>query len=75
VTVQDALAKIMDESTMPIGLGRHITDLVAFQSLLAGGSVNIVRPDPGLNSLTKIKRLTYPTRPSPYARCWVFKEY
>ena len=57
VTTQDALAKIVDESTMPIALGRHITDMAAFQSLLAGGSVNIVRPDLGLNSLTKIKRV------------------
>ena len=57
VTTQDALAKIVDESTMPIGLGRHITDIAAFQSLLAWGSVNIVRPDLGLNSLTKIKRV------------------
>jgi len=57
VTTQDALAKIVDESTMPIGLGRHLTDLVAFQRLLAGGSVNIVRPDLGLNSLAKIKRV------------------
>lgn len=36
VTTQDALAKIVDESTMPIGLGRHITEMAAFQSLLAG---------------------------------------
>ena len=36
VTTQDALAKIVDESTMPIGLGRHITDMAAFRGLLAG---------------------------------------
>ena len=57
VTTQDALAKIVDESTMPIGLGRNMHELAAFQSLLAGGSVNIVRPDLGLNSLAKIKRV------------------
>jgi galactonate dehydratase len=57
VTTPDALAKIIDESVMPIGLGRHLTDLAAFQSLLASGSVNIVRPDLALNSLTKIKRV------------------
>ena len=42
---------------MPIGLGRGITDIAGFQSLLASGSVNIVRPDLALNSLTKIKRI------------------
>jgi len=57
VITQDALAKIVDESVMPIGLGRNITDIAGFQSLLASGSVNIVRPDLALNSLTKIKRV------------------
>ena len=57
VITQDALAKIVDESVMPIGLGRNITDIAGFQSLLASGSVNIVRPDLGQNSLTKIKRI------------------
>ncbi|HKD06062.1 MAG TPA: enolase C-terminal domain-like protein [Bryobacteraceae bacterium] len=57
VITQDALAKIVDESVMPIGLGRNITDITGFQSLLASGSVNIVRPDLGQNSLTKIKRI------------------
>jgi galactonate dehydratase len=57
VTSPDSLAKIVDESVMPIGLGRNITDLVAFQTLLASGSVNIVRPNLALNSLTKIKRV------------------
>ena len=33
VTTQDALAKIVDESAMPIGLGRNITDMAGFQSL------------------------------------------
>ncbi|MFL6446109.1 MAG: enolase C-terminal domain-like protein [Bryobacteraceae bacterium] len=32
VTSPDALAKIVDESVMPIGLGRNITDLAAFQT-------------------------------------------
>jgi galactonate dehydratase len=57
VITQDALAKIVDESVMPIGLGRNITDIASFQSLLASGSVNIVRPDLGLNSLMKLKRV------------------
>ena len=57
VITQDGLAKIVEESVMPIGLGRKITDIVGFQSLLASGSVNVVRPNLGLNSLTKIKRV------------------
>jgi galactonate dehydratase len=57
VITKDALAKIVEESVMPIGLGRKITDIVGFQSLLASGSVNIVRPNLGWNSLTKIKRI------------------
>jgi galactonate dehydratase len=57
VITQDGLAKIVEESVMPIGLGRKITDIVGFQSLLASGSVNVVRPSLGLNSLTKIKRI------------------
>ena len=36
VTTQDALAKMVDESTMPIGLGRHVTGMAEVQSLLAG---------------------------------------
>src|SRR4029077_2898904 len=35
VVTQDGLAKIVEESVMPIGLGRKITDIVGFQSLLA----------------------------------------
>ncbi len=57
VATPDALAKIVEESVMPIGLGRNITDIVEFQRLLASGSVNIVRPDLGLNSLAKIRRI------------------
>ncbi len=57
VITQDALAKIVDESVMPIGLGRNITDISGFQSLLASGSVNIVRPNLALNSVAKIRRI------------------
>jgi galactonate dehydratase len=57
VVTQDGLAKIVEESVMPIGLGRRFTDIVGFQGLLASGSLHIVRPGLGLNSLTKIKRI------------------
>ena len=53
----DGLAKITDESVMPIGLGRKIHDIATFQNLLRHGSVNVLRPSLGLNSLTKIKRM------------------
>ena len=57
VLTTDGLAKITDESVMPIGLGRKIHDIPAFQNLLRQASVNVLRPSLGLNSLTKIKRI------------------
>lgn len=71
VLTTDGLAKITDESVMPIGLGRKITDIAAFQNLLRFGSVNVLRPSLGLNSLTKIKRMaaiaeTHYVAVSPY---------
>lgn len=57
VNSTDALAKIVDGSVMPIGIGRKITDIGAFQNLLRFGSLNVLRPSLGLNSLTKIKRM------------------
>jgi galactonate dehydratase len=57
VLTTDALAKITDESVMPVGLGREVTDIGVFQNLLRYGSVNVLRPSLGLNSLHKIKRM------------------
>ncbi|MFN7923018.1 MAG: enolase C-terminal domain-like protein [Bryobacteraceae bacterium] len=57
VQTTDGLAKIGDESVMPVGLGRKIHDIGTFQNLLRHFSVNVVRPSLGLNSLTKIKRI------------------
>jgi galactonate dehydratase len=57
VLTTDGLAKITDESVMPIGLGRNIHDISAFQDLLRHCTVNVLRPGLGLNSLTKIKRI------------------
>src|SRR5262249_3790611 len=57
VLTTDGLAKITDESVMPIGLGRNIHDFGSFQSLLRHGHVNVVRPNLGLNSLPKIRRI------------------
>ena len=57
VLATDAMAKIRDESTVPIGAGRKLTDIGAFQNLLRFESVNVLRPSLGLNSLAKIKRI------------------
>jgi galactonate dehydratase len=57
VLTTDALAKITDESVMPIGIGRSIHDIGVFQNLLRFGSVNVLRPSLGMNSLAKIKRI------------------
>ncbi len=57
VLTTDGIAKITDESVMPLGFGRKITDIGTFQNLLRYGSVNVVRPSLGLNSLAKIKRI------------------
>jgi galactonate dehydratase len=57
VLTTDGLAKITDESVMPIGIGRSIHDIGTFQNLLRFGSVNVLRPSLGLNSLCKIKRI------------------
>ena len=57
VLTTDGLAKITDESVMPIGIGRKIHDIGTFQNLLRNASLNVLRPSLGLNSLTKIKRM------------------
>lgn len=57
VLTSDGLARIADESVMPIGLGRSVTDIATFQSLLRWGSIDLLRPSLGLNSITKIKRM------------------
>jgi galactonate dehydratase len=57
VLTNDALARIADESVMPIGLGRSVTDIATFQNLLRWGSIDLLRPSLGLNSISKIKRM------------------
>jgi galactonate dehydratase len=42
---------------MPVGIGRNITDIAAFQNLLRFGSASVLRPSLGLNSVVKIKRI------------------
>ena len=40
VLTSDALAKITDESVMPVGLGRHVHDVAVFQNLLRWGCID-----------------------------------
>jgi galactonate dehydratase len=55
VLTSDALAKITDESVMPVGLGRHVHDVAVFQNLLRWGCIDLLRPSLGLNSAPKIR--------------------
>ncbi len=57
VLTSDALAKISDESVMPVGLGRHVHEVSTFQNLLRFGCVDVLRPRVGLNSIPKIRRM------------------
>ena len=57
VHTSDGLGKISAESVMPIGIGRHIHDIGAFQSLLRFGCIDVLRPSLGMNSLAKIRRM------------------
>jgi galactonate dehydratase len=57
VLTNDGLARVADESVMPLGMGRKITDIATFQNLLRWGSIDLLRPSLGLNSISKIKRM------------------
>jgi len=57
VLTNDALAKITDESVMPVGLGRHVRDVGFFQNLLRWGCIDILRPSLALNSAPKLRRM------------------
>ena len=57
VLTPDALAKIADESVMPVALGRDVHDIATFQNLLRHGSIDLLRPGLGINSLHKIRRM------------------
>lgn len=57
VLSSDALSRISDESVMPLGLGRNVHDVGTFQNLLRWGCVDILRPDVGINSIPKLRRM------------------
>lgn len=57
VLSRDALSRIVDETTVPVGLGRHLHQAADFQNLLHLGCVDVIRPSLALNSLHKIRRM------------------
>ncbi len=57
VLSRDALSRIVDETTVPLGLGRHLHNPFEFQNLLHLGCVDVIRPSLALNSLHKIRRM------------------
>lgn len=57
VLTADGLARIADESVMPLGLGRSVTEIATFQNLLRWGSIDLLRPSLGLISISKIRRM------------------
>jgi len=57
VLTHDGLARITEESVMPVGLGRSVHDIGVFQDLLRWGAVDLVRPSLAFNSIGKIRRI------------------
>jgi galactonate dehydratase len=57
VLTHDGLARINEESVIPVGLGRAVHEIGMFQDLLRWGAVDLLRPSLGLNSLVKIRRM------------------
>ena len=57
VLTSDGLAKITQESVMPVGLGRFVHDIGTFQEMLRWGAIDLLRPSLGLNSIAKIRRM------------------
>ncbi|HXK04492.1 MAG TPA: mandelate racemase/muconate lactonizing enzyme family protein [Verrucomicrobiae bacterium] len=57
VLTHDGLARITEESVLPVGLGRSVHEISVFQNLLRWGAVDLLRPSLGLNSMVKIRRM------------------
>lgn len=67
----EAVAKIADESVAPLGFGRHVADVPAFQNLLTRQIVDILRPDINRHGISSIRRAamiaeTYYTAVAPF---------
>ncbi|CAN5524545.1 hypothetical protein BH23BAC1_BH23BAC1_19890 [soil metagenome] len=52
-----ALSKISSLSVVPLGLGSHIVEGREIQDLLREDSVDIIRPDIGMNGISQIRRM------------------
>jgi galactonate dehydratase len=57
VLTTDALSRITDESVLPLGLGRGIHDISAFQNFLRWGCGDVLRPNLAINSVHKVRRI------------------
>lgn len=57
VITADALARITDETVLPVGIGRHLHNPADFQNILRLGIADVLRPSLALNSLHKIRRV------------------
>jgi galactonate dehydratase len=67
----DAVAKIADESVAPLGFGRSVADVPAFQNLLTRQVVDILRPDINRHGISSVRRAamiaeTYYTAVAPF---------
>lgn len=57
VTNIEVIHKIADETVVPLGFGRTISDPGIFQSLLREGLIDLLRPDLLVHGITGIRRL------------------
>lgn len=57
------IRKIADESVVPLGFGRDISDPGAYQQLLRESLIDVVRPDIGREGITQIRRIAAMAEP------------
>jgi galactonate dehydratase len=57
VSNTQTIRKIADESVVPLGFGRDISDPGVYQSLLREGLIDVLRPEIGRDGITGIRRL------------------
>jgi galactonate dehydratase len=51
------IRKISEESVVPLGFGRTVTNPGAFQDLLREGLIDVVRPDISREGITRVRRI------------------
>jgi galactonate dehydratase len=57
------IRKIADESVVPLGFGRGITNATAYQELLRESLIDIVRPDIGREGISRCRRIAAMAEP------------